>query len=267
VRISLHPAQDPYQANIKSGFRAVEVANMRELAALTLHHTWSPIVWRNGERNAANFLAAEVIALDFDEPGFSIADAQRVSEALGLPYFIGTTKSHQKEKRGVVCDRFRWVFSGSAPCRDAEAYRHNMTLLMKKFPSADRSGKDAARFFFRCSEIVSGAAKGDAYEWEPLPMGFAEKKARRESRAAAEHREIPRHVARWLKRGVGEGESRHHTCTLIGLALAERGFQLEEIEDLIRASPLASVIVDDPHDWLRTIQWGLKKARGGLERD
>lgn len=54
--------------------------------------------WNNDNQN--------ILILDIDD-GLTIDKAKEIFK--GFKYFICTTKSHQKEKKGLVCDRFRII--------------------------------------------------------------------------------------------------------------------------------------------------------------
>ena len=60
-----------------------------------------------GHRRKESFIQGQnIIAFDIDE-GLALTDAMRLLE--NYVWIIYTTKSHQKEKNGIICDRFRIV--------------------------------------------------------------------------------------------------------------------------------------------------------------
>lgn len=127
---------------------------------------WSPIKWRDGIRKESHFLGSLVCALDFDSPNTSLEWARETFKEYDV--IIGTTKSHQKEKKGIVCERFRVVLWFTEPITDLALYKHNMVLLIQKY-GADKACNDGARFFFPCTEIVESHG-GKCVEIEPLPV-------------------------------------------------------------------------------------------------
>lgn len=121
--------------------------NMSLLGEFITTKVWSPCVWRDGKRKKENFISAHFLVLDFDDVGdetmdelnHSLQDHKRI---------IATTKSHQIEKKGVVCDRFRLILPFDRPITNLYEYEYNMELAIKKWWWADKNAVDAARFFF-----------------------------------------------------------------------------------------------------------------------
>jgi hypothetical protein len=132
-------------------FTSREIDSFDGLAQLVTRETYSPSVFREGRRFIKNFDSADLIALDFD--GGLTLDAARVRFA-EYRCIIGTTKSHGKEKHGVVSDRFRVILFLSKSITDVETYYATIIDLMNRFPEADPACKDPARLFFKCVSIV-----------------------------------------------------------------------------------------------------------------
>ena len=108
---------------------------------------YSPFQYRENYRNENNSILtnANCIFLDFDD-GLSIDKAKGIFSH--LCYVLATTKSHQKEKNGKVCDRFRIVI----PCEtnislSKEDYKELMSDIITTH-GADRACKDIARFYY-----------------------------------------------------------------------------------------------------------------------
>ena len=127
---------------------------------------WSPIKYREGIRLESHFLGAMVCALDFDGPDTPLSWARETFKDYDV--IIGTTKSHQKQKNGIVCDRYRVLLWFKEPITELALYKHNMVLLINKH-GADKSCKDGARFFFPCVEIVESHG-GAMLDIKPLPV-------------------------------------------------------------------------------------------------
>jgi hypothetical protein len=70
-------------------------------------------------------------------------------------HVIATTRSHQKEKNGVVCDRFRVVLLLPQAVSNDSDFKRYWFAAYAKWPFIDPACKDAARFFFPCTEVVS----------------------------------------------------------------------------------------------------------------
>lgn len=133
------------------------------VARFITENVWSPIVWQRGKRAEKNFASALWIALDFDRGSMSLIDA--VEEFGDYAHVIGTTKSHQVEKHGATCDRFRVLLRSDEVISDLAKYRHVMAHVVRTF-DADEACKDGARFFYPCTKIVS------AKEGRPFPVSM-----------------------------------------------------------------------------------------------
>lgn len=133
------------------------------VAKLICTFAWSPIVWVGGIRKADAFASALWCALDFDDGTYTLAQAMDDVTQAGLAHVIGTTKSHGKPKGDTpACDRFRMLLRFDRVVDSRAIYDRAMRAAMQDFVGADKSCKDAARFFFPCVDIVS-AAKGHGY--------------------------------------------------------------------------------------------------------
>lgn len=108
---------------------------------------YSPFQYRENYRKEDNSVLANAnaIFLDFDD-GLSMDKAKSVFS--DFCYVLATTKSHQKEKNGKVCDRFRIVI----PCETnihlcKEDYKELMNDIITTY-GADKACKDIARFYY-----------------------------------------------------------------------------------------------------------------------
>lgn len=136
---------------------------------------YSPFQYRENYRKEDNSVLtnANCIFLDFDD-GFSIDKAKGVFGH--LCYVLATTKSHQKEKNGKVCDRFRIVI----PCEtnitlSKQDYKELMNDIITTY-GADRACKDIARFYygFKDSEVFYNF--GDLFDFEKAMEKIKKKK-------------------------------------------------------------------------------------------
>jgi hypothetical protein len=132
------------------GWLGKYASSAQEVADTVTKYASSPCLWANGERKKANFRCAEWIGLDFDE-GMTLDEAIKTFE----PYLhvIGTTKSHQVEKNGVTCDRFRVFLRLGTRCTKASDYEATANEMIETHKS-DKACKDAGRFFWPCQEII-----------------------------------------------------------------------------------------------------------------
>lgn len=72
------------------------------------YRQYSPFFFKDGTKKSENWNNENqnILILDIDD-GLTIDKAKEIFKC--FKYFICTTKSHQKEKKGLVCDRFRII--------------------------------------------------------------------------------------------------------------------------------------------------------------
>lgn len=89
---------------------------------------FSPYKWRNGAKTSCNFSHAntDCIVLDIDD-GLSISSFQYMFRK--YKFILATTKSHQQEKKGVRCDRFRVIIPAINIDTDADVHFRALELL------------------------------------------------------------------------------------------------------------------------------------------
>ncbi len=229
------------------------ISNYGELIGVITTRQWSPIVYRGNKRRGDNFASADVIALDVDHgtPLSAAIDAVKTSKVSAI---IGTTKSHQVCKgNSPACDRYRIILPTKEICRSTEDYQWTVKSFIESF-GADTACKDLARFFFPCTEIAF-ANKGTLTPWAKYPDYIRERKAYRHACEVARNiarNTVPRWIAEVLAGKINVFHNRHNTIWRISCALAELGYGLEEIQALMRQTPLVEVNVDQPFDFERT---------------
>lgn len=250
-------------------FYPVEATD-EELKTIITTKVWSPIIFKDLHRRKISYESCELLAFDFDNGKMTVDMAIDLIKNWDCYGVIGTTKSHQKEKTSTggktepACDRFRLVLKAFSACTDWEQYEYNMSQFFKKLP-CDRSCKDAARFFYPCTEIVF-SQNGNPIDWVLLPEGFM-REPERKAEAAQNilmHRNngtVPDWVTRRLTHGAKQGD-RHRFCYAIGLELTEIGYTTEEIIAAVMGGPLSEIGADDVRE---AVWYGARKARGGTE--
>lgn len=129
--------------------------------------SYSPCHYENGYRldSEAKVGSVNSIMLDFDD-GLTLADAAYMfGDYEGV---IATTKSHQKDKNGTVCDRFRVILPTDSPITlNASEYKDLMVQVMKKYPQADKSCKNISRFYFMTKDSKVIRLQGDKlFDWK-----------------------------------------------------------------------------------------------------
>jgi hypothetical protein len=160
---SWHPLKSTDASKFARGFKTLENPElddewrMEYLERAITKHCWSPILLRGGNRLEKNFLGSYICALDFDAPYTPLACA--IEEFKDFSHIIATTKSHQKPKNGVVCDRYRVVLWWERLITDLAEYKYNLAKQIDNYYS-DKACSDGARFFFPCVDIISSNGNG-----------------------------------------------------------------------------------------------------------
>lgn len=231
--LSYHPlAPDTTTPNAYwRGFKGVDVDDVERLAKAVTSHVWSPIVWADGVRGQDHYRAANWCVLDFDSGEMSLAEAMKLF--CDTEHFIGTTKSHQKNKGGVVCDRFRVAMRFETTITDVRVYRWNMHQILERYP-CDKSCKDGARFFWPCQAVAHKEPEGylvevddDVPDWFDRPRTFAGHRA---------SGVIPAWAAATLASVIPVGE-RNPTIYRLAKDLAKIGMEADEIVERVLQSP------------------------------
>ncbi len=180
--ISFHLAKSLDSSSYARGFKTADTNDIERLKKAICGWVWSPCVWRDGVRKQDNFLRADWCVLDVDSPEMTLEDACR--RFCDMQHIIGTTKSHQKAKGAVTCDRYRVLLRFERPILRLADYRFTMRKIVKRYP-VDQQPKDGARFFFPCTQIVQGAADGYGEDVFDAPAGFDDPNAMPRKYAAA----------------------------------------------------------------------------------
>lgn len=117
--------------------------NWFDLYKVTKLYEYSATNFVNGKRNNKFAKGISTIILDFDED-VSLDEAINIfREHVSL---IVTTKSHQKDKHGLVCDRFRVILPLQYSIIDIEYYMQLMQTIVRYYKS-DKACTDAARYY------------------------------------------------------------------------------------------------------------------------
>lgn len=237
----------------------VEASSMEELAEYsTKEYGWCPAIFKSNYRNLDNFISMDTIALDFDE-GMSLEEASITFS--GYQHFIGTSRSHQKEKvlkSGKVkpaCDRFRVVFRLSRSITSDAEYKSTFEHLRQKFPAADPVCNDASRMFYPCVDIVQGDNEGILVD--PVAPAPIEAKAPRRELTDGEKGKLARSTLEFITLGVKE--NRNKSAFKAAKDLQEQGYTQDEAEELLGQCPTLGEPGFGERDLLKAIKQAYKK--------
>lgn len=218
-----------------TGWLGVIVPTAGELASVVVRYAVSPCMWAGGIRKRENFRFADWLGLDFDS-GLTLFEARRAFS----PYLhvIGTTKSHQVDKGGAKCDRFRVFLKFANRCRSKEDYEATADRFIKKY-GADKC-RDTARFFWPCKEIVVCQYWGKvihAVDTSEVQQRKAEMLLERYEKLRLYYRPNGA-IPGWINRAFeyGSSESRQLLSFKIGSCLKKLGFSEQTVVDRIMSS-------------------------------
>lgn len=188
-----------------------QLTGLEQLSQFIKENNWTPAVFNENYRKVINFKSTSIFALDVDG-GKPFKDMERELKAEGLNFLIGATRSHQKEKGGIVSDRYRVILPLKEPITSSAQYYKTFYKLQKRFPFIDAACKDPARFFYPCTEILSIGNEGQNYEpaeielQENMNLPTTPPDNRQELRA--QYGKLPLSAATkdWLKNAAPQGE-------------------------------------------------------------
>lgn len=124
----------------------------KKLSEDILTNVWGPYCLKSHNRRNENWLFSDWCTLDFDDGQISLSEA--VEEFCHYQHIIVTTRSHQKEKNGKCCDRFRVVIPWDERIERSEVYAANMAPLVETY-ATDPCGKIPSQKYYPGKEIIS----------------------------------------------------------------------------------------------------------------
>lgn len=218
-----------------SGFKVADTDDVQRIARCIQRCVWSPSIFKDGRRIETHFLKSDWIALDFDSPEMSLEQA--VKSFCDAVHIIGTTKSHQKVKNNLVCDRFRVLLKMTSTVSNLADYRHTVATVVNRYP-CDPNPKDGARFFWPCQDIVS--VSGEGFTEDPLiaPPSLEESKCFNDCYRFQRFGVMPSWLADFLAHGkLVRSAGRNSSVYAAAIALSQLGIPQAEAVRLISASP------------------------------
>jgi len=151
MRISLFkPGAEAHQTRLVESYGLA--FSLNDVAAQITKQPWSPATFNDGIRNNKTLQSIELLVLDVDD-GCTLEQAKECFASYA--HIIATTKSHQKEKNGVACDRFRVVLQLPKPVTTDEEFKEYWFAAKALWPFIDDACKDSARFFYPCVDVVA----------------------------------------------------------------------------------------------------------------
>jgi len=221
-----------YDASKYNYFQPTTCRTVDDVAHAITNNVWSPCVWDGGKRLKKKFIHSDLAAFDFDSGVWTLDDAIDFAANITASWaIIGTTKSHQREKMGLTCDRFRLVLRWSKRILDRNQYEQNVARLARALP-ADRATVDAGRLFFPCVNIVYSQP---GLSIKPLPYTHAT--ATRKTTVLKNRDDVPPWMITELNSGIDPG-CRNRTAFRYALHLKDRGLDEARTFDILSSISL-----------------------------
>ena len=127
---------------------------------------YSPFVFENGLKKSENWNNnnQNLLILDIDD-GLTITEAKEKFK--DYKYLICTTKSHQKDKKGIVCDRFRVILKAINVPQGDEYFEYIKNLEFM-YPFIDKQVNTKTGAFLGYSDCEYWYNKGKEFDFSIL---------------------------------------------------------------------------------------------------
>lgn len=240
MQISLFTKRDEekFKGNQTKVYKVAQPHSLESLGKMICQWSWSPIVFNDSYRKGTNFNSCDIVALDVDG-GFSLEQA--INQFQNDKHIIATSKNHQKDKNGVISDRYRVLLFLDKDV-NSEEYVKVMKCFKQWHQFIDVSCVDTARFFFPCDEVVSINEEGNVYEVSSLIQRydvtpfvttyFDELNKVIPSTPLASKDKLTRTTMRWLLEGSKPGEWHRDMFKAVS-NMRECGFDTIEVSEKI----------------------------------
>jgi hypothetical protein len=213
--------------NLGSVSDEITIDSINELCAVISGYSWSPGVFSNRRRLIANLSRIDLLVLDVDA-GCSLDDARELFSE--YRHIIATSRNHQKDKHGVVCDRFRVVLFLSSPITNDKDFKSTWESVRSQFPFIDDACKDSSRFFYPSPMVVSINNEGSLVEVKPF-VEPTPKSSTNVLQTGAKG-ELWKSTLEFLKFGAPAGQRHHALVNAVG-NMREQGYAIDEVFELI----------------------------------
>ncbi len=134
------------------------------------YRQYSAFEFKNGVKKSENWNndRQNLIILDVDD-GLSISQAKETFRE--FKYLIATTKSHQIQKKGLKCDRFRIIFPSSDIPR-GEEYFDFMRMMERKYPFIDKQVNTKTGAFLGSANCIYFYNNGSEFSCSSIIEAF-----------------------------------------------------------------------------------------------
>lgn len=200
-----------------------------KVASIMEHEHWAPGTFTDHKRAIRNFRRLNLLVLDVDS-GHSLAAAKETFK--DYKHIIATSRNHQKEKNGTICDRFRVVLFLDSEITDDKDFKATWATAYKRWPFVDAACKDSSRFFYPSPEIISINESGRAYPVSIAPIVSVPVLPQVDLSSGGPKGDLWKSTYRLLAEGAPAG-ARHPALVSAVPNMKEQGYSLPEIIDLL----------------------------------
>ena len=202
-----------------------------DLHRVTKIMAYSNSSFKYGHRSNDNVQGyGQLLIYDIDD-GLTMQEAKKVLE--GFKMLMVTTKSHQIEKNGLICDRYRIIFITDRTIKlDSESYSNFMTNVYESLGiPADESCKDSSRAYY--------GAKGEHWYSEGTKL-FEISNLIPSTTKETEHKVMLRKssigntegIERFLLEEAVRG-ARSNSILKYGMFLVSSGYEYQDVEEKV----------------------------------
>ena len=118
-----------------------------ELHTITATRNYSPFTFNDGKRNQLNSKTHNLICFDIDD---TLELKKAIDLCSNFKSLIVTTKSHQVDKKGLICDRFRILIpiDKDIPKEQFKSFYSDLSKYLTLDNAIDKACNDVARYFY-----------------------------------------------------------------------------------------------------------------------
>lgn len=204
-------------------------SDLYELSSILSSESWAPGIFNAAKRTIKNLSNIRLLVLDIDD-GCTLESAKETFAA--FQHIIATSRSHQKEKNGVVCDRFRVVLFLDSEITNDKDFKATWETASKRWPFIDQACKDSSRFFYPSPEIISVKTHGILYATSiaaPQPVSTKDTEIRVDTETKGD---LWKTTYEFLVNGAPAGTRHNRLVSAVG-NMREQGYSKPEATEKI----------------------------------
>lgn len=118
-----------------------------QLHTITETRNYSPFTFNDGKRNQVNSKTHNLICFDIDD---TLELEKAIDLCSNFKSLIVTTKSHQLDKKGLICDRFRIIIpiDKEVPKEQFKSFYIDLSKYLTLDSVIDKACNDSSRYFY-----------------------------------------------------------------------------------------------------------------------